>query len=314
MSHTNLTISSTLESDKIYHDLKQFHQWPDKEAGIATYVSKCLTCSKMKDDHQKPYGLLVQPEIPHWKWENVAMDFITRLPKQAVRHYLGRGGRDLEQGRDFQGDWGRGGGWARYLALDFSDVLCGVYVQYDIISQDFSYHSYSLRVPFEQRNAPPAQLKVVYALILDIDYFRHFLDILENYNPMDDEPMWAADRVVALTPGSAITILETANELAIKIMARMDAMTMKMDAQYKEFKSHSKQPNPDNNDDDKPMYPEEEAKFMQTFRHTRFYNDYSDRDLNRDNGVRGEETITIETTIDLTLMINPTFKNNSTIS
>ncbi|GJV77217.1 hypothetical protein Tco_1508801, partial [Tanacetum coccineum] len=33
---------------------------------------------------------------------------------------------------------------------------------------------------------------------------------------MDDEPMWAADRVVASTPGSAITILETANEFSIK--------------------------------------------------------------------------------------------------
>ncbi|GJT99425.1 hypothetical protein Tco_1109764 [Tanacetum coccineum] len=50
-----------------------------------------------------------------------------------------------------------------------------------------------------------------------------------------------------------------------KIIARMDAMTMKMNAQYKEFQSRSKQPNPDHNDDDKPMSPEEEAKFMQTF-------------------------------------------------
>nr|GEU40099.1 reverse transcriptase domain-containing protein [Tanacetum cinerariifolium] len=33
---------------------------------------------------------------------------------------------------------------------------------------------------------------------------------------MDDEPMWAADRVFALTPGSAITIPETANAYAIK--------------------------------------------------------------------------------------------------
>ncbi|GKD80694.1 hypothetical protein Tco_1347533, partial [Tanacetum coccineum] len=72
------------------------------------------------------------------------------------------------------------------------------------------------RVPFEQRNKPPAQPKVVHALILDINYFRHFLDILENYNPMDDEPMWAADRVVALTLGSVIIIPETANEFAIK--------------------------------------------------------------------------------------------------
>ncbi|GKE24604.1 hypothetical protein Tco_1436116 [Tanacetum coccineum] len=68
-----------------------------------------------------------------------------------------------------------------------------------------------------------------------------------------------------------------------KIMARMDAMTMKMDAQYKEFQSRSKQLNPDHNDDDIPMSHEEEAKFMQTFRRTRFYNDYRDRDSNRDN-------------------------------
>ncbi|GJV35901.1 hypothetical protein Tco_1408378 [Tanacetum coccineum] len=49
-----------------------------------------------------------------------------------------------------------------------------------------------------------------------------------------------------------------------KIMARMDAMTMKMDAQYKELQSRPKQLTPDHNDDI-PMSREEEAKFMQTF-------------------------------------------------
>nr|GFA10155.1 hypothetical protein [Tanacetum cinerariifolium] len=178
--------------------------------------------------------------------------------------------------------------------------------------------------------------------------------------PLDDEPMWAADCVVALTPGSAITIRETANEFAIKgniikifyhglseitqevlnvavggiflykspnqayqlledkallkldwaknqktksslkktiafvdegksntntdkIMARMDAMTIKMDAHYKDFQSRAKQTTPDLDDDDMPMSHEEEAKFMQTFRKTRFYNDYRDQDSNRDN-------------------------------
>ncbi|GJU83432.1 reverse transcriptase domain-containing protein [Tanacetum coccineum] len=72
------------------------------------------------------------------------------------------------------------------------------------------------RVPFDQRNNPPQHPRIVYPPILNINYFRHFLDILRNYDPMDDEPMWAADRVVALTPGSAITIPETANEFAIK--------------------------------------------------------------------------------------------------
>ncbi|GJW12173.1 hypothetical protein Tco_1578000 [Tanacetum coccineum] len=211
---------------------------------------------------------------------------------------------------------------------------------------------------------------------------------------MDDQPMWAANRVVALTPGSAITLPATANEFAIKgeirafsqhegktltdawlcmkemlrnchehnlskgdiikifyhglsettqevlnataggiflyktpnqayqlledkvllnldwaknhkskpikrtvdfadegpnktdterIMARMDAMTMKMDAQHKELQSQSKQSTPDENEVDLPMSREEEAKFMQTFRKTRFYNDYRNRNFNRDN-------------------------------
>ncbi|GJW26072.1 reverse transcriptase domain-containing protein [Tanacetum coccineum] len=60
-------------------------------------------------------------------------------------------------------------------------------------------------------------------------------------------------------------------------LSKVDAMTMKMDHQYKEFQSRSG-PNPDHKDDDIPMLREEEAKFMQTFHRTRFYNDYRDRD------------------------------------
>ncbi|GJW97644.1 retrovirus-related pol polyprotein from transposon TNT 1-94 [Tanacetum coccineum] len=73
-----------------------------------------------------------------------------------------------------------------------------------------------LRVPYDQRNNPPQHPRIVYLSILNNNYFCHFLDILRNDDPMDDEPIWAADRVVALTPGSAITIPETANEFAIK--------------------------------------------------------------------------------------------------
>ncbi|GJW28807.1 hypothetical protein Tco_0045682 [Tanacetum coccineum] len=72
------------------------------------------------------------------------------------------------------------------------------------------------RVPFDQRNNPPKNPRTVYPSILDINHFRHFLVTLENLYPMDDEPMWATDHVVAPTPGSAITIPETANKFAIK--------------------------------------------------------------------------------------------------
>ncbi|GKF16610.1 putative reverse transcriptase domain-containing protein [Tanacetum coccineum] len=68
-------------SNKMYQDLKKLYWWPNMKADIATYVNKCLTCLKVKDEHQKPSSLLVQPEIPQWKWENITMDFITKLPK-----------------------------------------------------------------------------------------------------------------------------------------------------------------------------------------------------------------------------------------
>ncbi|GJR84919.1 putative reverse transcriptase domain-containing protein [Tanacetum coccineum] len=51
------------------------------KAEIATYVSKCMTCAKSKAEYQKPSGLLVQPKIPEWKWENITMDFVTKLQK-----------------------------------------------------------------------------------------------------------------------------------------------------------------------------------------------------------------------------------------
>ncbi|GKC60960.1 reverse transcriptase domain-containing protein [Tanacetum coccineum] len=300
------------------------------------------------------------------------------------------------------------------------------------------------RVPFNQRNNPPQNPRIVYSPILDINHFRHFLVILENLYPMDDEAMWATDHVVAPTPGFAITIPETANEFDIKgnhltlvkgnqfdgktktdphkhiykfleicnmfkyrdtkneaarlmmfplsltgeakiwldkfnkgnietwderrtafisrffplalfdrlleeirafsqhenesltdawlcmkemlrnchghnlsedniikifyhglseitqevlnaaaggssnsdtdkIMTKMDAMTLKMDAHYKELLSNAKKTKPGLDEDDIPMSREEEAKFMQTFCKTRFYNDYRDRDSNRDN-------------------------------
>nr|GEX25803.1 putative reverse transcriptase domain-containing protein [Tanacetum cinerariifolium] len=70
--------------DKMYQDLKRQYWWPNVKAEIATYVSKCLTCAKVKIEYQKPSGLLVQPEIPQWKWENITMDFVTKLPKTAT--------------------------------------------------------------------------------------------------------------------------------------------------------------------------------------------------------------------------------------
>ncbi|GJW89754.1 putative reverse transcriptase domain-containing protein [Tanacetum coccineum] len=70
-------------SDKMYQDMKKLYWWPNMKASIATYVSKYLTCAKVKAEHQRPSGLLVQPAIPEWKWDNITMDFITKLPKSS---------------------------------------------------------------------------------------------------------------------------------------------------------------------------------------------------------------------------------------
>ncbi|GJU65247.1 putative reverse transcriptase domain-containing protein [Tanacetum coccineum] len=47
-------------SDKMYQDMKKLYWWPNMKANIATY-----------------------PEIPQWKWDNITMDFVTKLPKSS---------------------------------------------------------------------------------------------------------------------------------------------------------------------------------------------------------------------------------------
>nr|GEW23679.1 hypothetical protein [Tanacetum cinerariifolium] len=71
-------------SDKMYQDLKKFYWWPNMKADIITFVSKYLTCAKVKAEHQKPSGLLQQPKIAEWKWEKITMDFFG-TPKNSKR-------------------------------------------------------------------------------------------------------------------------------------------------------------------------------------------------------------------------------------
>ncbi|GKC61951.1 putative reverse transcriptase domain-containing protein [Tanacetum coccineum] len=116
-------------SDKMCQDLKKLYWWPNMKAEIATYVSKCLTCAKVKAECQKPSGLLVQHVIPVWKWENVTMDFVTKLPKTST-------GQDTiwDMLRACVIDFGKG--WDRHLRL----------VEF---SYNNSYHMSIKAAPFE---------------------------------------------------------------------------------------------------------------------------------------------------------------------
>ncbi|GKC18770.1 putative reverse transcriptase domain-containing protein, partial [Tanacetum coccineum] len=73
-------------SEKMYPDMKKLYWWPNMKSDIATYVSKCLTYLKVKAENQKPSGLLVQPEIPQWKWDNITIDFVTKLLRTQSRN------------------------------------------------------------------------------------------------------------------------------------------------------------------------------------------------------------------------------------
>ncbi|GJX57643.1 putative reverse transcriptase domain-containing protein [Tanacetum coccineum] len=73
-------------ADTMYYDLRDMYWWPGMKKDIALYVSKCLTCSKIKAEHQRPFGLLQKHEILKWKWERIAMDFVTKLPRTSSGH------------------------------------------------------------------------------------------------------------------------------------------------------------------------------------------------------------------------------------
>nr|GEX47210.1 putative reverse transcriptase domain-containing protein [Tanacetum cinerariifolium] len=112
------------------------------KADIATYVSKWLTCLKVKAEHQKPSGLLVQPEINQRKWDNITMDFITKLPKTSSGYDTiwtdGQCERTIQTLKDMLCacviDFGNG--WDKHLSL----------IEF---SYNNSYHTSIKATPFE---------------------------------------------------------------------------------------------------------------------------------------------------------------------
>ncbi|GJV95181.1 hypothetical protein Tco_1546758 [Tanacetum coccineum] len=80
----NEDVGGMIRRDIPKEDWNHVPKVTNMKADIATYVSKCLTCARVKAEHQRPTGLLVQPEIPEWKWDNITMEFNTKLPGKIV--------------------------------------------------------------------------------------------------------------------------------------------------------------------------------------------------------------------------------------
>ena len=73
-------------STKMYRTLKEYYWWSGMKREVAEYVSKCLICQQVKAERQKPSGLLLPLPIPEWKWEQITMNFVFKLPPTSQRH------------------------------------------------------------------------------------------------------------------------------------------------------------------------------------------------------------------------------------
>jgi hypothetical protein len=65
---------------KMYQYMRQSFWWKCMKVDIAKYVASCVICQKVKAEHKRLAGLLKPLEVPTWKWENIAMNFVVGLP------------------------------------------------------------------------------------------------------------------------------------------------------------------------------------------------------------------------------------------
>jgi hypothetical protein len=69
----------------MYWDLREHYWWNGMKKEVAQFVQQCLTCQRVKAEHQKPARTLKPLIIPKWKWDHIAMEFVTNLPKKTNR-------------------------------------------------------------------------------------------------------------------------------------------------------------------------------------------------------------------------------------
>ena len=65
----------------MYHTIRPFYYWPGMKREIAEYVSRYAICQQVKAERKKPFGLMQPLPVPQWKWENITMDFVFKLPR-----------------------------------------------------------------------------------------------------------------------------------------------------------------------------------------------------------------------------------------
>ncbi|GKB89327.1 putative reverse transcriptase domain-containing protein [Tanacetum coccineum] len=80
-------LGHVIDSEGIHVDLdkiKSIKNWASPKTPTEISQFKGIADDLSKAKGQKPSGQLVQPEIPQWKWENITMDFVTKLQNMAT--------------------------------------------------------------------------------------------------------------------------------------------------------------------------------------------------------------------------------------
>nr|CAD1831733.1 unnamed protein product [Ananas comosus var. bracteatus] len=74
------------DGTKMYQDLKVHYWWPGMKKDIGEFVEQCLTCQQVKAERWFLTEKLQSLSIPVWKYEDIAIDFVTGLPRSQGGH------------------------------------------------------------------------------------------------------------------------------------------------------------------------------------------------------------------------------------
>ena len=78
INHDN---QSHIGVQKSYELLSRSFYWKNMFNDVQDYIRQCVKCQRSKPINQLPHGLLQPLKIPDDRWQSVAIDFITGLPK-----------------------------------------------------------------------------------------------------------------------------------------------------------------------------------------------------------------------------------------
>ncbi|GJY48940.1 putative reverse transcriptase domain-containing protein [Tanacetum coccineum] len=161
-------------SDKMYQDMNKLYWWPNMKANIATYVSKCLTCAKVKAEHQRLSDL------------GTSLDISTAYHPETN----GQSKRTIQTLKDMLRacviDFGKG--WVNHLSLV-------------AFSYNNSYHTSIKAAPFEALYGRKCYADEPLAVPLDGLHFDDKLQFVE-------EPVEIMDQEVKRTKKSRIPVIK----------------------------------------------------------------------------------------------------------